>query len=65
MLHATGLLSDANDVVMGIDLLEAMIVHLGDLPALHAQIFKRLGLAWTTLKLGSSCSLRGTLHRTL
>ena len=49
-VHSTGLLSDSNDVVMRIDLLEAMIIHLGDLLAEHAQVFKRRRLVWTTLE---------------
>ena len=46
------LLHDANDVVFGVDLIEATIVHLGDSLAEHTQINERCGLSWTSLEVG-------------
>ena len=43
-MPATSLLSDTDDVVRGIDLLERIIIDLGDVTAEHAKFFET---AWT------------------
>ena len=53
---ATCLLSDTYDVVRGIDLLEGIIIDLGNVVAEHAKFFEWLGIVRTT------CSLRGRCH---
>ena len=51
-MHTMRLLHNSNDIVAGVDLIEAVIVHLGDLLAEHAEIIEGCGLSWTSLEIG-------------